>query len=121
VPDIFTSIAFDSGGVASGPMTACFLLPFSIGICSAMGNNVVTDAFGTVAMVAMTPLIAIQILGVAYKIKLKKAEATNVLEITEELHADTQIIDTPVGISMEDTMEFTTMSATYIDNEIIDF
>jgi hypothetical protein len=121
VPDIFTSIAFDSGGVASGPMTACFLLPFSIGICSAMGNNVVTDAFGTVAMVAMTPLIAIQILGVIYKIQLKKAEATNVLEITEELYADTQIIDTPVDISMEDSMEFTTMSATYIDNEIIDF
>jgi uncharacterized membrane protein len=102
-------------------MTACFLLPFSIGICSAMGNNVVTDAFGTVAMVAMTPLIAIQILGVIYKIQLKKAEATNILEITEELYADTQIIDTPVDISMEDSMEFTTMSATYIDNEIIDF
>ena len=117
VPDIFTSIAFDSGGVASGPMTACFLLPFSIGICTAMGNNVVTDAFGTVAMVAMTPLIAIQILGVIYKIKLKKAEAAETMEMEES----TEIIDTPVDNSMESTMEFTTTSANYIDNEIIDF
>ncbi len=117
VPDIFTSIAFDSGGVASGPMTACFLLPFSIGICTAMENNVVTDAFGTVAMVAMTPLIAIQILGVIYKIKLKKAEAAEAMKMEES----TEIIDTPVDNSMESTMEFTTTSANYIDNEIIDF
>lgn len=71
VPKIFVSIAFDSGGVASGPMTATFLLPFAQGICEAVGGNIVTDAFGVVAMVAMTPLIAIQILGVAYNIKLK--------------------------------------------------
>ena len=57
VPQIFTAIAFDSGGVASGPMTATFLLPFSMGACEALGGNVVTDAFGVVAMVAMTPLI----------------------------------------------------------------
>ena len=63
VPKIFTAIAFDSGGVASGPMTATFLLPFSMGACEALGGNVVTDAFGVVAMVAMTPLITIQILG----------------------------------------------------------
>ena len=56
VPKIFTSIAFDSGGVASGPMTATFLLPFAMGACDALGGNVVTDAFGVVAMVAMTPL-----------------------------------------------------------------
>ncbi|MBD5099353.1 MAG: DUF1538 domain-containing protein [Clostridiales bacterium] len=63
VPKIFTAIAFDSGGVASGPMTAAFLLPFAQGACVAVGGNIVTDAFGVVAMVAMTPLIAIQILG----------------------------------------------------------
>jgi hypothetical protein len=74
VPDNFTAIAFDSGGVASGPMTATFLLPFAIGACSAVGGNVVTDAFGVVAMVAMTPLIAIQLLGLVYKLRLKKAE-----------------------------------------------
>jgi hypothetical protein len=75
VPDNFTAIAFDSGGVASGPMTATFLLPFAIGACNTSGNNPVTDAFGVVAMVAMTPLIAIQILGLVYKIRLKKSEA----------------------------------------------
>ena len=69
VPDIFTAIAFDSGGVASGPMTATFLLPLAEGACIALGGNVVTDAFGVVSMVAMTPLIAIQLLGVAYRLK----------------------------------------------------
>ena len=67
VPKIFTAIAFDSGGVASGPMTAAFLLPFAQGACVAVGGNIVTDAFGVVAMVAMTPLIAIQILGMVYQ------------------------------------------------------
>ncbi len=67
VPRIFTAIAFDSGGVASGPMTATFLLPFAQGACVAVGGNIVIDAFGVVAMVAMTPLIAIQILGMVYR------------------------------------------------------
>ena len=73
VPRIFTAIAFDSGGVASGPMTATFLLPFAQGACLAVGGNVVADAFGVVAMVAMTPLITIQILGLTYQIKKKRA------------------------------------------------
>ncbi len=72
---IFTAIAFDSGGVASGPMTATFLLPFAMGACETLGGNVVTDAFGVVAMVAMTPLITIQLLGLVYQLKLKKAAA----------------------------------------------
>lgn len=67
VPPIFTSIAFDSGGVASGPMTATFLLPFAMGACEAVGGNILTDAFGIVAMVAMTPLIIIQLIGLVYK------------------------------------------------------
>lgn len=75
VPKIFVGIAFDSGGVASGPMTSTFLLPFAIGACEASGGNVMTDAFGVVAMVAMTPLIAVQIMGILYNIKLKKAAA----------------------------------------------
>ncbi len=74
VPKIFTAIAFDSGGVASGPMTATFLLPFSMGACEALGGNVVTDAFGVVAMVAMTPLITIQILGLIYQIQEQMEE-----------------------------------------------
>ena len=73
VPKIFTAIAFDSGGVASGPMTATFLLPFAMGACSAVGGNIVTDAFGVVAMVAMTPLITIQGLGVLYRVRSRRA------------------------------------------------
>ncbi len=63
VPNIYTGIAFDSGGVASGPMTSTFMLPFAMGACEAIGGNVMTDAFGIVAMIAMAPLITIQILG----------------------------------------------------------
>ena len=63
VPSIYTGIAFDSGGVASGPMTSTFMLPFAMGACEAIGGNVMTDAFGIVAMIAMAPLITIQILG----------------------------------------------------------
>ena len=63
VPSIYTGIAFDSGGVASGPMTSTFMLPFAMGACEAIGGNVMTDAFGIVAMIAMTPLITIQFLG----------------------------------------------------------
>lgn len=63
VPKIYTAIAFDSGGVASGPLTSTFILPFAIGACVAVGGNILSDAFGIVAMVAMTPLITIQLLG----------------------------------------------------------
>ncbi len=63
VPGLYTGVAFDSGGVASGPMTTTFLLPFAVGACEALGGSVMTDAFGIVAMVAMTPLITIQLLG----------------------------------------------------------
>ena len=95
VSDIFTSIAFDSGGVASGPMTATFLLPFAVGACSAAKGNIVTDAYGLVALVAMTPLIAIQILGLVYKIKqskLQKAEKA-ATETSAEIISDDDIID----------------------------
>ena len=74
VPKIFTAIAFDSGGVASGPMTATFLLPFAMGACVSVGGNIVTDTFGVVAMVAMTPLITIQILGLVYQINSRHLE-----------------------------------------------
>lgn len=72
VPPMFTGIAFDSGGVASGPMTATFLLPFAMGACEAMGGNVMLDAFGVVALVAMTPLIIIQLMGLSYQRKLRR-------------------------------------------------
>lgn len=76
VPDIFIGIAFDSGGVASGPMTSTFLLPLSIGVCEALGGNLMTDAFGVVALVALTPLIAIQLMGLVYKLKTAKRMQT---------------------------------------------
>lgn len=69
VPKIYTGIAFDSGGVASGPMTAAFLLPFAKGACEAVGGNILTDAFGVVAMVAMTPLVTIQTLGLISELR----------------------------------------------------
>ena len=72
VPKIFVGIAFDSGGVASGPMTSTFLLPLCIGACQAIGGNIMTDAFGIVALVALTPLIAIQIMGLNYRFKLNR-------------------------------------------------
>ena len=81
VPGIYTSIAFDSGGVASGPLTSSFILPFAIGVCSVLQGveKVPVDAFGVVAMVAMTPLIAIQLLGfkatVAESVRRKRAIA----------------------------------------------
>lgn len=75
VPPIYTGIAFDSGGVASGPMSTTFILPFAIGACESLGGNVMTDAFGIVAMVAMTPLIAIQVMGLVSEIKRKKTLA----------------------------------------------
>ena len=77
-------IAFDSGGVASGPMTSTFLLPLTMGACTALGGNVVTDAFGVVALVALAPLIAIKIMGLVYEHKLKKTYRTqeHILEDT---------------------------------------
>ena len=88
VPKIFTAIAFDSGGVASGPMTATFLLPLAQGACIAVGGNLVTDAFGVVAMVAMTPLITIQILGMVYKLKQKMVKKSDVEYAFEALDED---------------------------------
>lgn len=96
VPKIFTAIAFDSGGVASGPMTATFLLPFAMGACEALGGNIITDAFGIVAMVAMTPLITIQIMGLIFKVKenrLHKDIAEENLTTSLDTYDDMEIIE----------------------------
>jgi len=89
VPKIYTAIAFDSGGVASGPMTAAFLLPLAQGACVQVGGNIVTDAFGVVAMVAMTPLITIQVMGLYARImeKRKKRNAAEVPVVSSAAHA----------------------------------
>ena len=74
VPRTFIlSVAFDSGGVASGPLTATFMLPFATGACEAFGGNVMTDAFGLVALVAMMPLITVQVMGAIYVVKSRHA------------------------------------------------
>ena len=85
VPKVFTSIAFDSGGVASGPMTATFLLPFAMGACDAVGGSILTDAFGIVAMVAMTPLIIIQLIGLLYRIRTARARGPQPVFEQEEI------------------------------------
>ena len=88
VPPVFVGIAFDSGGVASGPMTSTFLLPLAMGACTALGGNVVTDAFGVVALVALAPPVAIQIMGVIY---VHRAKA--VAEDKADLLPDDGVID----------------------------
>lgn len=85
VPNIFVGIAFDSGGVASGPMTTTFLLPLAMGSCVALGGNVMTDAFGVVALVAMTPLIAVQLMGLVYDLKQRKAQQAAVEDDSDEI------------------------------------
>jgi len=93
VPPVFTAIAFDSGGVASGPMTATFLLPFAMGACMTLGGNVVTDAFGVVTMVAMTPLVTIQCLGLLYMWKARRTPEQQVRGDTLADFGDYDIID----------------------------
>ena len=87
VPDIYTAIAFDSGGVASGPMTATFMLQFMMGTSIALGGNVLSDAFGVVAMVAMMPLLSIQVVGALFE---KRAR---LVETPEEVYGDLDIIE----------------------------
>ena len=98
VPKIFTAIAFDSGGVASGPMTATFLLPLAVGACTVIyadssdfALKMLTNGYGVVALVAMMPLITIQIMGfraiVASKVK-SRVMMKNILDADDE-----QIID----------------------------
>ncbi len=91
VPKIFVGIAFDSGGVASGPMTSTFLLPLCIGCCRALEGDIMQDAFGVVALVALTPLIAIQIMGLAYRFKLAKQHKAAVLAYAVPEDCDTVI------------------------------
>jgi len=76
-PKVFTAIAFDAGGAASGPLTTSFLLPLCIGFCIAFDGNILTDAFGVGAIVSMTPLITIQALGLVYQYKLKSQDTCN--------------------------------------------
>jgi len=89
VPGTFTAIAFDSGGVASGPLTAAFMLPFAMGVVSATGGNMMTDAFGLVALVAMMPLITVQIMGVIASLASRRHAAAPALSS----YGDSDIIE----------------------------
>ena len=94
VPKIFPAIAFDSGGVASGPLTSSFILPLAIGACAAIqgeGDSILNYAFGIVAMVAMTPLITIQILGFRAVVATALRNRTMMRRIQDA--DDEQIID----------------------------
>ena len=84
IPPLFTAISFDSGAVASGPLAATFILPFAIGVCEAMGGNVFTDAFGIVAVIALMPVITMQIFGVIYAIKTRVALKKSVISTVED-------------------------------------
>lgn len=88
VPKMYTAIAFDSGGVASGPLTSSFILPLAIGVCSVINSgNILEDAFGVVALVAMTPLIAIQVLGfrsILAKMAIVKRDTKIILNSSDE-------------------------------------
>ena len=97
VPNLFTAIAFDSGGVASGTMAAAFLLPFATGVSDALGGSAMLDAFGIIALIAMMPLVTVQIIGLIYKIKMK-----HTIDIE---HESVTIIDT-VRDDDNDIIEF---------------
>lgn len=96
VPDIYSAIAFDSGGVVSGPMNSTFILPFAIGACYAINgaeaatNKIMTDAFGTIAIVALMPLLMVQILGLTGTIRIANERKIARRRIKDEF--DNQII-----------------------------
>jgi len=92
VPKIFTGIAFDSGGVCSGPMCTTFLLPFAMGACKGIKGDLMAEAFGVVAMVAMTPLIVIQLMGLIYKLRTREAAAMT-RQQTATITAANRVID----------------------------
>lgn len=86
-PELFVSVAFDSGGAATGPLTTSFILPLAIGacICVSGADNIMTDAFGLVAYVSLAPLICVQLLGSAYKFKTRKNEKNITKDIDETI------------------------------------
>jgi hypothetical protein len=93
VPRIFTGIAFDSGGVCSGPMSTTFLLPFAIGACEGIKGNIMVEAFGIVAVIAMTPLIVIQLMGLVYKVKTAEVAELTVMQTKAIASTDGAVID----------------------------
>lgn len=113
-PKVFTAIAFDSGGVAAGTMAAAFLLPFGVGVCEAFGGNVMTDAFGMVAMIATMPLITIQLIGVIFQHKSRtKAQGVALAAASDY---DDLIIEIDSGLEPEYLQEAAATPAEEADN-----
>lgn len=79
VSDEFVGIGFDSGAVASGPMSATFLLPIAVGLCDALNHQVLSDAYGIIALISLFPILMVLLLGLIYKLKTKKT----ILEIRQ--------------------------------------
>lgn len=102
-PRIFTAIAFDSGGVAAGTMAAAFLLPFSAGACDALGGNIMTDAFGIIAMVAMLPIITIQTIGIVYQAKLRRNEQAEDMDEPSAAETPDSNAKIPIANSVENS------------------
>lgn len=102
VPRLFTAIAFDSGAVASGPLAATFMLPFAIGASETIGGNIYSDAFGIVALVAMTPVITIQLFGLVYAIKSKKA-SKEVIPVVEDNIIELDYSSDEIDINSDNT------------------
>jgi hypothetical protein len=131
VPKVFTAVAFDSGAVASGPMTATFLLPFTMGACAAVGGNIMMDAFGVVAMVAMTPLFTVQIIGLMYdrRMKATKAEEQEEMGAIAEQMEDAEFVDWGViplgakdsGGAQDDNVQDDYVQDSYVHEADMDF
>ena len=85
IPNIFTSIAFDSGGIASGTMTAAFLLPFAVGASVMLGGDVLSDAFGVVAISSAFPIVTVEFIGLIYHIKMKRQASISEDEYDEDI------------------------------------
>ncbi len=123
-PPIFSSIAFDAGGVASGVMAATFLLPLSIGVCAvrdATPDMIMIDAFGTIALVAMAPTVSIQIVGVMYKIKLSHSK-TEIVDDGDALVIESLGEEFETVVNADDRLNTAAVYATAEDDtEIIDF
>ena len=120
-PKTYTAIAFDSGGVASGPMTATFLLPLATGACIALNGEsaVMSFAYGLVAMVAMTPLLVLQILGLITSLKTKQAESL-VKAPAAPSEAEPEILSLQPEVAADNAAKQETAAQEKADIEIID-
>jgi hypothetical protein len=93
-PKIFTAIAFDSGGIAAGAMSTCFILPFVAGISKALGNDAAMSAFGTIGLVATAPILSMLVLGVVYKLIKNR----NLIRQRKIRTANVEIVEFDVGV-----------------------